>query len=187
MTDAFNDKMVRLWDTATGDMLAKFNSRILGMGRNIALSLDGSRLAIGCKDDAIRVWDTMTKKRIQKYKCQRSTGTMTFTRDGKRLAWFEFSRRIKLGDIATGETHEVDAFNQYVDKFSFSSDETCLYTNRGELPLSEINTHDRLFAGEKWITVGQNRILAIPVSIALCVNGNLVAYGDRKDVVIVRF
>ena len=58
---ACRDKTVRLWDSATHEVVAILPHDSLGHG--VAFSPDGRRLAAGCADNSIRLWDVATARR----------------------------------------------------------------------------------------------------------------------------
>src|SRR5690349_4523449 len=51
----------RLWDTATHEVVAILPHDSLGHG--VVFSPDGRRLAAGCADNSIRLWDVATARR----------------------------------------------------------------------------------------------------------------------------
>ena len=55
------DKTVRLWDSATHEVVAILPYGSLGDG--VAFSSDGRRLAAGCADNSIRLWDVTSARR----------------------------------------------------------------------------------------------------------------------------
>jgi WD40 repeat protein len=81
------DKMVRLWEVATGKEILQFKHE--GTLRALAFSPDGKRLASGDLQLNIRVWDLVANKEIKKIKIN-ATFTdrlaLAFSPDGATLA-----------------------------------------------------------------------------------------------------
>src|SRR5262249_46260951 len=65
----------------------------------VAFSPDGACVASGSRDGTVRVWDTVTGKQIVSLKGTRVVLSVTFSRDGKRLA-FAGKDVVKVCDTA---------------------------------------------------------------------------------------
>jgi WD40 repeat protein len=86
LASASLDHTVRVWDTATGQMVF----RLTGHGGpvwTVAFSPDGRRLATGSDDETVRLWDAATGEQVAVL--QQGAGEVLsccFSPDGKRLA-----------------------------------------------------------------------------------------------------
>ncbi len=103
-----NDRLVRLWDVATGDEIRRF----AGHGSNVdtvAFTADGKTLASGSVDNTIRLWDVASGK--QKAVLPNAGGginCVVFSPDGKTLASKGHDGALRLWDLATSkEVHRL--------------------------------------------------------------------------------
>lgn len=60
-SSAEEDPVVKLWDVTTGELSLKFDAEV-GQPTCIAISADGTRIAIGSKSGLISLWDNKGKK-----------------------------------------------------------------------------------------------------------------------------
>jgi WD40 repeat protein len=89
---------VRLWNAQLDRELARFPGNPKGVGR-IEFSPDGSILATGGGDRAVRLFDVTTRQEIRKI----DGYVFAFSPDGKTLATSLGSSRVAIWDVATGE------------------------------------------------------------------------------------
>jgi WD40 repeat protein/mono/diheme cytochrome c family protein len=98
------DKIIRLWDVATGKQVATLDGHGSEVG-SLAYSPDGKALAAGSGDGTIKLWDTGTTKETATLKGH--TGrvcSVAFSPDGKTLASASVDEAvIKLWDVAAGK------------------------------------------------------------------------------------
>ena len=57
-----SDRVARVWDAATGALLAVFNAHVERVW-HVAFSADGARLATGSDDGAVCLWDVSLESR----------------------------------------------------------------------------------------------------------------------------
>ncbi len=102
LASASDDQTVRIWDTATGQVLhtlphpARLNYA--------TFSPDGALLVSCSEDETVRLWDVRTAAALHSFKGHTGdTWCAAFSPDGKRLASGSVDRTVKLWDVATGE------------------------------------------------------------------------------------
>jgi len=80
------DGKIRVWDVATGKIQNTLDGRLF-LGRSIALSPDGKRVALGAVGHTVRLWDVATGNELfTEYQGHDSQiSSLVFTRDGKTL------------------------------------------------------------------------------------------------------
>jgi WD40 repeat protein/tRNA A-37 threonylcarbamoyl transferase component Bud32/DNA-directed RNA polymerase subunit RPC12/RpoP len=134
MASANGDRMVRLWDTATGQEVRALKGHT-GLVSAVAFSPDGRRLASASSDMTVRLWDAETGQEVRALKGHTSVVfAVAFSPDGTRLASASGDPRIpnnagemKVWDAETGQ--EVRAFKGHtgaVTALAFSPDGTRL-------------------------------------------------------------
>jgi WD40 repeat protein len=98
----YGDRVVRLWDAATGKPGRTFEDHPANVYR-VAFSTDGTRMAAGCTDGAVKVWDAdgggppLTLPR----QAEGVVG-LAFGSDGRALAVGTADRVVRVWDSRTG-------------------------------------------------------------------------------------
>jgi WD40 repeat protein len=96
------DRLTRLWDTATGQLIHEFAAD-QGMIFPVAFSPDDRILAVTCEDASIGLWDMVSYDLIRKL-----TGHagqiegLVFSDDGTLLASGSHDQTVRIWDVATG-------------------------------------------------------------------------------------
>jgi WD40 repeat protein len=102
------DRIVHIWDTATGKQLRSLAGHKVPV-RSVAFSPDGREIASGGMDGSVRIWDLATGR--EKYAPLNHQGIaidLSYSRDGRRLAVATFGLgsgkgEVKLWDVETGK------------------------------------------------------------------------------------
>ena len=115
------NQAVKVWDAATGQVLLNLYGHT-GLVTAVCFSPDGKRLASASWDNTVKVWDAVRGQ--NPLVLHRSSGSVGFSPDGKRLA---ISRpednAVKVLDVATGEELlTLKGHTKYVESICFSRD-----------------------------------------------------------------
>jgi RNA polymerase sigma factor (sigma-70 family) len=97
------DRVLRLWDVATGKQLHKFGGD-QGQIHKVVFSGDSKQLAVGSTDGTIRLWDVATAQEARRWKGNDSWVIgLDFSPDGKTLLSAGIGEYVRLWDVATGK------------------------------------------------------------------------------------
>jgi WD40 repeat protein/serine/threonine protein kinase len=105
-----SDGTIKIWDvTVAQENGIPLPSQAMYV-TSVAISPDGKWIASasGDPDQAkrgeVKIWDTRTRQEVRTLLgCSLSVGSVTFSPDGKRLAWLDDDWTVKLCDTATGD------------------------------------------------------------------------------------
>ncbi len=125
------DKMVKLWDVATGEELTTLPGHEWGV-ISVAFSPDGSLLASLGEDGTVKLWDVKTDVELAPLQMpSEGVTSVAFSPDGSRLA--TGGHDVKLWDLVSGE--ELTTFKGHsskVNSVAFSPDGSRLATGSGD-------------------------------------------------------
>lgn len=96
------DGVILITDVRSSGVVRILRGHASAVG-GLSLSPDGSTLASGGMDGAVRTWDMKTGETIRKFKAGESSGAVAFSPDGSCLAAGGDDRQIHLWSTATGE------------------------------------------------------------------------------------
>ena len=97
-----------------------------GRAQAIAISPDGSRLAIGAKAGAIHIYDMETAKELYKLPLK-DPSCLLFSPDGKSLATGSHDQKVRIWNLASRQiVHTMSGHHSWVETLAFSPDGTVL-------------------------------------------------------------
>jgi WD40 repeat protein len=98
-----SDRVVRCWDPATGRLVRDFRPGKQGSHIcQVAVSPD-SKLLVLATDPEVTLWNLATGAVDHRWQEGSQVWSLTFSPDGKILAWGNGNNRVKLWDVATGK------------------------------------------------------------------------------------
>jgi RNA polymerase sigma factor (sigma-70 family) len=100
------DGRVYLWDATTGKELRRFGNPADDKVHSFALSPDGKKLAVGCRDSDAVLWDVSAGEKLCALPGHAKVHSFAFSPDGRTLATGDESNTIRLWDL---ETRQVTA------------------------------------------------------------------------------
>jgi WD40 repeat protein/serine/threonine protein kinase len=108
------DKVVKIWDAATGQELLTLKGHMKWI-KAVAFSPDGKRLATASGDKMAKLWDAETGQEIASLAGHTDrVNAVVFSPDGKRLFTASHDQTVKVWDTATGR--EIATFNGHGDR-----------------------------------------------------------------------
>ena len=117
------DGTVKLWDVATGEIIATLEGHTSGVN-SVSFSLDGAILASGAWDGTVKLWDVATGEIIATLEGHADwVNSVSFSLDGAILASGSWDGTVKLWDVATRElVATLEEHTDEVNSVSFSLD-----------------------------------------------------------------
>ncbi|MCI0705795.1 MAG: WD40 repeat domain-containing protein [Planctomycetia bacterium] len=103
---SLRDESVLVWDVKTEKVVATLDGHTKGVW-TMAFSPDGTKLAVGCGDGIIRLWDVKTGKATTLKGHTDLTHTLTFTADGKTLLSANSDNTIRRWNLATEKAEVI--------------------------------------------------------------------------------
>ena len=107
LASGYEDKTIRLWNLATGEVLSTLTGHSQGI-KSVAFSPDGTILATGSDDQTIKLWNVSNGQEIYTL-CGHSHAvkSVAFSPDGQVLASGSWDKTIKLWNVQTGVTEKT--------------------------------------------------------------------------------
>ena len=96
---ASRDKTAKLWDAASGKLIASFAHQ--ASVYHAAFSPDGARILTASADNTAKLWDAASGKLIASFDHQDTVRWAAFSPDGTRILTASWDKTAKLWDAAT--------------------------------------------------------------------------------------
>jgi WD40 repeat protein/tetratricopeptide (TPR) repeat protein len=161
----------QVWDFATGKQAQPEGE--IQLGRSLAVSPDGARVACGGNFGELRVWDAGLKTSVKAVGHTAAVVALEFSPDGKWLASAAWDSTVRLWDAETGKPACEPLKSPglgYAQAVAFSPD--------GKLLLTGIGVHGQLWEVPSGRPVGGPLTMAPFVkAVAFSPDGRLVATG----------
>jgi WD40 repeat protein len=146
LASAGQDRVVRVWDPATGQQLSTLTghpSRV----RALAWSPEGTRLASASEDGEVRVWDPVTREQFSTTLTGHPSRVrvLAWSPEGTRLASADHEGEVRVWDPATGEQLcTLTGHPSRVEVLAWSPEGTRLAsaTNKGEIYVFDLDCPD---------------------------------------------
>ena len=82
----YQDYILKLWDLGTGRLMQSFGRVAISSSALMAVSADGSRVAVADEQRQVQVWDSSSGKRVQRFDSKLDgLETVSFSPDGSKL------------------------------------------------------------------------------------------------------
>jgi WD40 repeat protein/tRNA A-37 threonylcarbamoyl transferase component Bud32 len=141
LASAGKDRVVRLWDPATGVARRELRGHT-GEVNEAAFSPDGRTLASAGDDGVVKLWDVTTgRERAQLVKAPRAAVCVAFAPGGRLLAAGFDDGRIRTWDFPSGHALPVlHAHRERVEFIAFSTDGQSLATAAEDVKVWDVGT-----------------------------------------------
>jgi WD40 repeat protein len=174
------DKTIRMWESATGELLATFRGHEAEV-MAVAFSPDGRRIVSGSSNSVIRVWDVDSGENLLTLRGHTAgwIPSVQYSPDGARIVSGGSDAEIRLWDAGTGEELRViDGHGELVRAVVFSPDGTTLVSASLD---GTIRTWDAT-NGDALATIARYEELKTFIAMAVSPDGRRVyaAGGDGK-------
>ena len=169
IASASEDRIVRLWDTATGSCRTlKGHSAWVSV---VMFSPSGKLVASASEDQTVRLWDITGSCRSTLKGHSEWISAVAFSPDGKLVASAS-QKKVRLWDTATGSCRStLESHSAWINAVAFSPDGEHLDTNQGQtaLPFSisdsvldQAKVFPSAFVEGQWVGFAEQRLLWLP-------------------------
>ncbi len=120
---------VKFWNWRTGELLRSFDQS----ARALALSSDGSRLAIAGTNNVIEIWDTASGKAVREYPTKNPVWSLNFSPDDRQLLSTGWSSEASLWNLAGQSAPQIISGHQlHVWSAVYSADGATIATTSSD-------------------------------------------------------
>jgi WD40 repeat protein len=171
-----NDKIIRLWDVASGQELRTLTGHSDEV-ESVAFSPDGRTLASGSLDHTIKLWDVASGQELRTLTGHSDkVKSVAFSPDGRTVASGSWDHTIKLWDVSTGRELRTMPDGDSVHSVIFSPDGHTLATAGDD---KTIKLWD-VGAGRRLRTLaGHTRVIQ---NVAFSSDGHLLGATSGEDI-----
>jgi len=178
------DRVVRLWDPATGRRVDELSVRDCSV-RSLAFSHDGDRLALLCSDNAVELWDVPGRTRLVRW-LQDDVGGLCLWEGGRLLAFSPDDRllasstrdrtpSVRIWDIETlTEKRRLLGHGDALESVAFSPDGRFLASVSHDSSL-------RLWDAKTWEQIEVFTLDHELYAVAFDPSGERVAVGGKRE------
>jgi WD40 repeat protein len=94
------DGAVRAWDVKSH--APKFEFRVGSPVLHLVFSADGTRVAAGCRDGGVHVWNLQTRQSLPgDFRHEQRVSALSFSKDGKTLVTGSLDKTVRVWDLTT--------------------------------------------------------------------------------------
>jgi len=172
------DRLVRVYDGATGDLLHTLERHTSGVA-TVAMSPDGSRLASGGVDRTVQLWDPRSGERIGGQRISAEPSQLVFSPEGDRFAGVGYYSAV--GHIweagGGGPLGEIGGHNTRLRSVAWSPDGRWIVSGDGDgvVVLHDANSGETIFT--------LNAVTDAAEAVAISPDGNQLAVGSGRGVI----
>ncbi len=118
-----DDRTIKLWDAATGQLLKTFQGHTQAVGE-VTFSPDGEKLASAAEDNLIKVWETSSGRELLSLEGHtQPVQSLSFHPSGTRIASASDDKSVRIWDVATGrQRRRILAHDEAVTSVAYSRD-----------------------------------------------------------------
>jgi WD40 repeat protein len=196
IVSASADKTIKLWDVQLGKELRTLEGHTDSV-RAVAFSPDGTVVASASNDKTVKLWNTQSGHNWQTLKGHNNTvSAVAFSPDGSLVVSASWDYTFKLWGVQSGQERQTFKVDVIVRDLSFSSDASCLHTDRGVLNIPSgtasatphFLTPSALFIKNQWLVRDSESLLWLPPEYragSVAVLGDIVIFGHASGCVLI--